>query len=105
VPEQYVDPAGLRLMPPGRGQAVFILCEPCSRRCGIGFALAAVDVETNDARAGAGGNTNQRSGVTPLEIHERRRIVSRCMEATRASRHLIGEAREAVPARAQGCVG
>src|SRR5262245_43361774 len=59
MPEQHVDSPGLRLVPPGSGQAVFVLIEPCPRRCGIGFALAAVDVETNDARAGAGGNADQ----------------------------------------------
>src|SRR5262249_5486174 len=91
VLEQHVDPAGLRLVPPRYGQAVFILGEPCSRRCGIGFAFAAVDVETNDARAWAGGNTNQRAGVTPPELHEGRRVVGRGMETTGASRCLIGE--------------
>src|SRR5262249_52000163 len=98
VLEQHMDTARLRLVPPRYGQAVFILGEPCSRRCGIGFAFAAVDVETNDASAGAGGNTNQRAGVTPPEIHEGRRVVRRCMEATGASRRLIGEARETLPA-------
>src|SRR5262249_60383349 len=105
VLEQHMDPARLRLVPPGYGQAVFVVVEPCSGRSGIGLPLAAVDVETNDARAGAGGNTNQRARVAPPQIHERRRVVGRGMEAAGASRRLIGEERETVPAGAQGSGG
>src|SRR5215472_10882305 len=87
-------------MAPGFRQAITVCGPPCAR-----FQMLVIEVEHVDITGGARQDADQRSRKLSPQFAQTIRVTPRLLEATRRSRTLISQAREAEPARTEDATG